>query len=136
MEKKMHKERAVRLPRIMGPVDRWQGKCVPTDAYTRLDASQLSESKREVLDWIHDYYREYVLDEYLVENRSEPVLLLICEFPNFEGYETTAFNLHVLEQKLEEGDQASVEEYFRIPEPAHWEAGVELQREESGRESD
>jgi len=132
----MHKERLVRLPRVMGPVDRWQGKCVPTDAYPRLNSSSLNDVQREILEAIHDYYQEYILNEHLVDNRSEPVLVLICEYPNFEGYESTAFNLHVLETKREEDGPEAVEAYFRIPEPAHWEAGVELRLEEDASDDD
>ncbi len=126
----MHKERSVRLPRIMGPVERWMGKCVPIDAHSRLDPSYLSDHHQNILESIRNFYREYILEQHLVDNRSEPVLILICEYPNFEGYESTAFNLYMLEQKREENGMDAVEHYFRIPDPAHWEAGVELQLEQ------
>ncbi len=130
MEKRMNEDRRVRLPRIMGPVERWQGRCVPIDTYERLDASDLGEGVRNILDWIHDYYQEYIVDESLVRHRSEPVLVLICEFPNFEGYESTAFHLGVLDEKRTEEGQENVDRYFRIPDPAHWEAGKGMHLEE------
>lgn len=130
MEKRMHEERTVRLPRIMGPVDRWQGKCIPIDTYNRIDVSELSSEQQEIVEAIRDYYQEYIVDQSLVVNRSEPVLVLICEYPSFEGFESTAFNLHVLGETFEEEGLESVEEYFRIPDPAHWEAGKGMHLEE------
>jgi hypothetical protein len=130
MEKRMNDDRRVRLPRVMGPVDRWQGKCIPIDDYGRLEPDSLSEGKQNILDWIHDYYQEYIVDETLVNNRDEPILVLVCEYPNFEGYESTAFNLEVLDQKREEEGNDAVEDYFRIPDPAHWEAGKGMHLED------
>lgn len=134
MEKRMNDDRPVRLPRIMGPVDRWQGKCVPIDTYDRIEPSDLSSEEQEIIEAIHDYYQEYIVDESLVVNRSEPVLVLVSEFPNFEGYESTAFNLEVLKKKRAEEGMEQVEQYFRIPDPAHWEAGKGMHLEE-GKES-
>lgn len=131
----MNKKIEVRLPQVMGPVERWQGQCRPTDTYPELQSGDLTGKQNTILEWIRDFYGSYMFDRYLVENRGkEPVVVLNCEYPKFEGYETVAFNLAVLEEFLQEDGEEKVRSYFRIPEPAHWETGEALNLEKKGKE--
>lgn len=104
----------------MGPIERWQGKCIPAEYYRRLDESDLSSTQKKYFRKIQSFYETYSNSEHLVENRDAPVFLLICEFPNFEAFATVAYDLSFLEKKCQNEDN-KIDDFLRVPKPTHWE---------------
>lgn len=120
MRKEENKERTIRLPMQMGPIEYWQGKCIPASYYTRLEDSDLTEEQTRILSEIRDFYQSYSSEEHLIRNKEAPTVLIYCEFPNYDNFQTVAFNLLALE-KTARSEQKSVSDYLRVPKPTHWE---------------
>lgn len=134
-KKKMDETMNVRLPRLMGPVEHWQGKCKPIDTHPDLSEKELNEDQKNILNWIRDFYDGYTFEEHMARNSmDEPVVVLNCDFPRYEAYSSSAFNLDQMEKKLEEEGEQKVRSYLRIPEPYHWQTNRGMHPENQGEQ--